>query len=92
MAVEYAPVTEMVALQAARLEGSVASLREERLEEKGRARAPGNEPAPLNVGDVLGSGGSEVDLAVKLVEGLQLLLSGQESSISAVAVAPRDGT
>lgn len=117
MAVEYAAVTEMVALQVARLEGSgdpehayklametfaeglkgvsnegkVASLREERLDEKGRIQAPGNGPGALNVGDVLGSGGSEVDLAVEPVEGLQLLIRGQEGSISAVAAAPRGG-
>ncbi|MEJ7841311.1 MAG: fructose-bisphosphatase class II [Rubrobacter sp.] len=117
MAVEYAAVTEMVALQVARLEGSghpehaynlanetfveglkgvsnegkVASLREERLDEKGRIRAPRNGRGALNVGDVLGSGGSEVDLAVEPVEGLQLLIRGQEGSISAVAAAPRGG-
>ena len=117
MAVEYAAVTEMVALQVARLEGSgnpehaynlanetfveglkgvsnegkVASLREERLDEKGRIRAPRNRRGALNVGDVLGSGGSEVDLAVEPVEGLQLLIRGQEGSISAVAAAPRGG-
>ncbi len=117
MAVEYAAVTEMVALQVARLEGSgnpehaynlanetfveglkgvsnegkVASLREERLDEKGRIRAPWNGRGALNVGDVLGSGGSEVDLAVEPVEGLQLLIRGQEGSISAVAAAPRGG-
>ncbi len=117
MAVEYAAVTEMVALQVARLEGSghpehaynlanetfveglkgvsnegkVASLREERLDEKGRIRAPRNRLGALNVGDVLGSGGSEVDLAVEPVEGLQLLIRGQEGSISAVAAAPRGG-
>lgn len=117
MAVEYAAVTEMVALQVARLEGSgnpehaynlanetfveglkgvsnegkVASLREERLDEKGRNRAPWNGRGALNVGDVLGSGGSEVDLAVEPVEGLQLLIRGQEGSISAVAAAPRGG-
>lgn len=117
MAVEYAAVTEMVALQVARLEGSgdpehayklameafaeglkgvsnegeVASLREERLDEKGRIQAPGNGSGALNVGDVLGSGGSEVDLAVEPVEGLQLLIRGQEGSISAVAAAPRGG-
>jgi len=117
VAVEYAAVTEMVALQVARLEGSghpehaynlanetfveglkgvsnegkVASLREERLDEKGRIRAPRNRRGALNVGDVLGSGGSEVDLAVEPVEGLQLLIRGQEGSISAVAAAPRGG-
>jgi len=117
VAVEYAAVTEMVALQVARLEGSgdpehaynlametfseglkgvsnegkVVSLREERLDEKGRTRASRNGPGALNVGDALGSGGSEVDLAVEPVEGLQLLIRGQEGSISAVAAAPRGG-
>ena len=115
MAVEYAAVTEMVALQVARLEGSgdperaytlametfgeglkgvsnegkVASLREERLDEKGRVRAPKSGPGALNVGDVLGSGLSEMDLALEPVEGLQSLIRGQEGSISAVAAAPR---
>ncbi|WP_207956735.1 fructose-bisphosphatase class II [Rubrobacter tropicus] len=117
MAVEYAAVTEMVALQVARLEGSgdpegaytlametfgeglsgvsnegeVASLREERLDEKGRVSAPRSGPGALNVGDVLGAGGLPVDLAVEPVEGLQLLIRGQEGSISAVAAAPRGG-
>ncbi len=89
MAVECAAVTEMVALQVARLEGSgdqesaytlaretfdeglkgvsnegkVVSPREERLDEKGRVRAPKSGPGALNVTDVLGSGALEVDLS-----------------------------
>ncbi|QIN85147.1 fructose-bisphosphatase class II [Rubrobacter tropicus] len=72
-------------------EGEVASLREERLDEKGRVSAPRSGPGALNVGDVLGAGGLPVDLAVEPVEGLQLLIRGQEGSISAVAAAPRGG-
>lgn len=90
MAVECAAVTEMVALQVARLEGSgdpesaytlametfgeglkgvsnegkvVVSPREERLDEKGRVRAPKSGTWALNVADVLGSGALEVDLS-----------------------------
>lgn len=89
MPVECAAVTEMVALQVARPEGSgdqesaytlametfgeglkgvsnegkVVSAREERLDEKGRGRAPKSGPGALNVADVLGSGALEVDLS-----------------------------
>lgn len=70
-------------------EGKVTILREERLDETGRVRAPRGRPGTLNVGDVLGSGGPQVDLAVEPVEGLQLLARGQEGSIAAVAAAPR---
>jgi fructose-1,6-bisphosphatase II len=108
-------VTERVALQVARLEGSgdserayslateafreelekvaifgrVALLREQRLDEKGRVRAPKSQAGILSAGDALGAGGPEVDLAVEPVEGLQLLVNGQEGSISAVVAAPR---
>jgi len=114
-AVEYAAVTERVALKVARLEGagdseraytlateafreelekvpvsgSVAILREQRLDEKGRVRAPKSNPGILSAGDSLGAGGPEVDLAVEPIEGLQLLVKGQEGSISAVVAAPR---
>lgn len=114
-AVEYAAVTERVALKVARLEGSgdseraytlateafreelekvsisgrVALLREQRLDEKGRVRAPKSQAGILSLGDALGAGGPEVDLAVEPVEGLQLLVKGQEGSISAVVAAPR---
>ena len=70
-------------------EGKVASLREERLDERGRVRAPKSGPGALNVGDVLGRGEPQVDLAVEPIEGLQLLIRGQEGSIAAVAAAPR---
>ena len=70
-------------------EGKIATLREERLDERGRVRAPKSGPGALNVGDVLGSGEPEVDLAVEPVEGLQSLIRGQEGSIAAVAAAPR---
>ncbi len=76
-------------LQHVSTEGEVAILREERLDEKGRVRAPRGRPGTLNVGDVLGSGEPLVDLAVEPVEGLQSLIRGQEGSIAAVAAAPR---
>ncbi|MGH3147269.1 MAG: fructose-bisphosphatase class II [Rubrobacter sp.] len=119
-AVEYAAVTERVALSVARLEGSgdtegaytlateayreelekvpvsgrVAVLREQRLDEKGRlrgrVRAPKSHAGILSPGDALGAGGPDVDLAVEPIEGLQLLVKGQEGSISAVVAAPKD--
>ena len=115
VAIEYAAVTEQVALRVARLEGSgsperaytlatetfreelenvsavgtVAILREQRMDERGRVRALKMRPGILSVGDSLGAGESEVDLAVEPVEGLQLLVKGQEGSISAVAAATR---
>ena len=108
-------MTERVALQVARFEGSgdseraytlateaflqelgevpvagrVTVLREQRLDEKGRVSAPKSHPGVLGPGDALGTGGPEADLAVEPVEGLQLLVKGQEGSISAVAAAPR---
>lgn len=114
-AIEYAAVTERVALEVARLEGSgtpekaytlatetfrtelekmpvtgtVAILREQRLDESGRLRQLKTRPGVLSVGDTVGSGGTEVDLAVEPVEGLSLLIKGQQGSISAVAVAPK---
>ena len=114
-AVEYAAVTERVALKVAHLEGSgdserayilateafreesekvsisgrVALLREQRLDEKGRVRAPKSQTGILSPGDIVGAGGPEVDVAVEPVEGLQLLDKGQEGSISAVVAAPR---
>lgn len=113
-AIEYAAVTERVALGVARLEGSgspekaytlatevfreelekvsaageVAILREERLDESGQMRRLKTRPEVLSVGDRLGGDEPEVDLAVEPVEGLQLLIKGQEGSISALAVAP----
>jgi fructose-1,6-bisphosphatase II len=115
VAIEYAAVTERVALQVAHLEGSgaperaytlatetfreelekvpaggmVAILREERPGDGGQMRALKTRPGILSVGDTLGAGEPEVDLAVEPVEGLQLLVKGQEGSISAVAAAPR---
>jgi fructose-1,6-bisphosphatase II len=114
-AIEFAAVTERVALRVARLEGSgapeeaytlatealreelsrtsvlgtVAILREQRLDEKGRMRALKTRPGILSVGDTLGGGETEVDLAVEPVEGLRLLVKGQEGSITAVAAAPK---
>jgi fructose-1,6-bisphosphatase II len=71
--------------------GRVTVLREQRLDEKGRLRAPKSHPGILGPGDALGAGGPEGDLAVEPVEGLQLLVKGQEGSISAVAAATRGG-
>ena len=114
-AIEYASVTEQVALKVARLEGygmpekaytlatevfreelgempvsgQVAILREERRDEQGQMRPLKSRPGILSVGDVLGAGEMEVDLAVEPVEGLHLLTRGQQGAISAVAVAPR---
>jgi fructose-1,6-bisphosphatase II len=115
VAIEYAAVTERVALEVARLEGSgapekaytlateafreelervpaegkVAILREQRTDERGQVRSLQTRPDILGVGDTLGAGGSEVDLAVEPVEGLELLVKGQEGSISAIAASPR---
>ena len=118
VAIHFAAVTERVALEVARLEGSgaperaytlatetfregledvpaigkVAILREERPGgpgTRGRMQALKTRPGILGVGDTLGSGEIEVDLAVEPVEGLDLLSKGQEGSISAIAVAPR---
>jgi fructose-1,6-bisphosphatase II len=69
--------------------GRVTVLREQRLDEKGRISAPKSYPGIVGPGDALGIGGPEADLAVEPVEGLQLLVKGQEGSISAVAAAPR---
>ncbi|MDQ3965240.1 MAG: fructose-bisphosphatase class II [Actinomycetota bacterium] len=114
-AIEYASVTEQVALKVARLEGygtpekaytlatevfreelgempvsgQVAILREERRDERGQMRPLKTRPGILSVGDILGAGEMEVDLAVEPVEGLHLLTRGQQGAISAVAVAPR---
>ena len=108
-------MTERVALEVARLEGSgdseraytlatkafreelekvpvsgrVTVLREQRLDEKGRVRAPKSHPGIVSEDDSLGNRGPEADLAVEPIEGLQLLVKGQEGSISAVAAAPR---
>jgi fructose-1,6-bisphosphatase II len=115
VAIEYAAVTERVALEVAHLEGSgapekaytlateafreelekvpaagmVAILREQVPDEQGRVRALKTRPGILSVGDTLGIGEPELDLAVEPVEGLQLLVKGQEGSISALAAAPR---
>lgn len=69
------------------LAGEVAILREERLDESGRIRRLKTRPEVMSVGDKLGTGDAETDLAVEPVEGLQLLIKGQEGSISALAVA-----
>lgn len=69
--------------------GTVAVLREQRLDERGRVRDLKTRPGILSVGDTLGNGSSEVDLAVEPVEGLSLLIKGQQGSITAVAVAPK---
>jgi fructose-1,6-bisphosphatase II len=71
------------------ISGRVAILREQRLDERGRLTPLKTRPGVLSVGDEVGAGGPEVDLAVEPVEGLSLLIKGQQGSISAVAVAPR---
>ena len=76
-------------LEKVAISGRVAVLREQRLDEQGRVRAPKSQAGILSPGDALGAGGPEVDLAVEPVEGLQLLVKGQEGSISAVVAAPR---
>jgi fructose-1,6-bisphosphatase II len=76
-------------LEKVAISGRVALLREQRLDEKGRVRAPKSQAGILSAGDEVGAGGPEVDLVVEPVEGLQLLVKGQEGSISAVVAAPR---
>jgi fructose-1,6-bisphosphatase II len=71
--------------------GRVTVLREQRLDEKGRVRAPKSHPGIVSPGDALGTGGPDTDLAVEPIEGLELLVKGQEGSISAVAAAPMGG-
>jgi fructose-1,6-bisphosphatase II len=71
--------------------GRVTVLREQRLDEKGRVRAPKSHPGIVSPGDALGTGGPDADLAVEPIEGLELLVKGQEGSISAVAAAPMGG-
>ena len=68
--------------------GTVAILREQRTDEKGNVRSLKTRGEILEVGDFLGAGGPEVDLAVEPVEGLELLVKGQEGSVCAVAAAP----
>lgn len=76
-------------LERAAAVGTVAILREERPGGSGRMRSLKTRPGILSVGDRLGSGGLEVDLAVEPVEGLDLLAKGQGGSISALAAAPK---
>jgi len=111
---EYAAVTESVALKVARFEGSgapekaytlaaeafhdeleklsyagrVAILRERRTDESGASRSLTTQPGLMKVGDSIGSGEPEADFAIEPVEGLSLLINGQEGSIAAVAAAP----
>jgi fructose-1,6-bisphosphatase/sedoheptulose 1,7-bisphosphatase-like protein len=69
--------------------GRVMVLREQRLDEKGRLSAPKSHSGVVGPGDALGTGGPEAGLTVEPVEGLQLLVKGQEWSISAIAAAPK---
>jgi len=69
--------------------GQVAILREERRDAQGQMRSLKTRPGILSVGDVLGAGEMEVDIAVEPVECLHLLAQGQQGALSAVAVAPR---
>ena len=57
--------------------GRVTVLREQRLDEKGRVRAPKSHPGIVSLEDSLGNRGPEADLAVEPIEGLQLLVKGQ---------------
>jgi fructose-1,6-bisphosphatase II len=66
----------------------VAILREQRTDENGNVRSLKTRGGILEVGDSLGAGGPEVDLAVEPVEGLELLVKGQEGSVCAVAAGP----
>lgn len=76
-------------LEGVSVSGTVAILREQRTDESGRVRPLQARPGVLNLGDRLGSGEVEADLAVEPIEGLSLLAKGQEGSIAAVAAAPR---
>jgi fructose-1,6-bisphosphatase II len=76
-------------LERAAAAGTVAILREERPGGSGQMRSLKTRPGILSVGDRLGSGDLEVDLAVEPVEGLDLLAKGQGGSISALAAAPK---
>ena len=76
-------------LEKAAAAGTVAILREERPGGSGGMRSLKTRPGILSVGDRLGSGELEVDLAVEPVEGLDLLAKGQGGSISALAAAPK---
>lgn len=76
-------------LERASAAGTVAILREERPGGSGQMRSLKTRPGILSVGDRLGSGELEVDLAVEPVEGLDLLAKGQGGSISALAAAPK---
>lgn len=76
-------------LERAAAAGTVAILREERPGGSGQMRSLKTRPGILSVGDRLGSGDLEVDLAVEPVEGLDLLAKGQGESISALAAAPK---
>lgn len=69
--------------------GKVAILREQRLDEYGRVQRLKTRTETLSVGDTIGGGDAEVDLAVEPVEGLSLLIKGQHGSLSAVAASPR---
>jgi fructose-1,6-bisphosphatase II len=78
-------------LEGAAVAGTVAILREERPGGSGQMRSLKTRSGILSVGDELGAGELEVDLAVEPVEGLDLLAKGQQGSISALAAAP-EGT
>lgn len=86
----YTLATEAFQEQLSRvaISATVAVLREQRTDEKGNVRSLMTRGDILEVGDTLGDGGPEVDLAVEPVEGLRLLVKGQEGSLSAVAAAP----
>jgi fructose-1,6-bisphosphatase II len=97
-AIEYASVTEQVALGVARLEGAGApekayTLATEIFQEELHKVDVSGQVAILREERLdekgLGAGEAEVDLAVEPVEGLHLLVKGQQGAISAVSAAPR---
>ncbi len=65
-------------LEKVSISGRVALLHEQRLDEKGRVRVPKSQTGILSLGDTVGAGGPEADLAVEPVEGLQLSVKSQE--------------
>jgi fructose-1,6-bisphosphatase II len=71
------------------IHGAVAILREHRFDERGEVRSLSTRSGIMSVGDVLGVGGTDVDLAIEPVEGLSLLSKGQQGAMAAVAAAPR---
>lgn len=68
--------------------GRVAILRERRLAEARETEFLKTRSGLLSVGDAAGEGEPETDLAIEPVEGLSLLVKGQEGSLVALAASP----